>query len=209
MEELWKDIEGYEGLYQVSNLGRVKSLGRDYVAANGGIRHIEEHFLKQAISPKGYLKVTLLKNGARSTKQVHRLVAEAFIPNPDNKPQVDHIDGNKQSNIVSNLRFATNKENCNNPNTLCKSHHFHTEEWKQTMSEKMKGKIPRKCIEAAQKLHFKKVEQYNKSGCLIKTYNSITEASTSLGITISSISKSIKRNGTCCGCYWKLALPAP
>lgn len=208
MEEIWKDIEGYEGLYQVSNQGRVKSLERDYVAGNGGIRHIEEHYLQQTKTQKGYLRVTLLKNGARSSKQVHRLVAETFIPNPENKPQVDHIDGNKQSNVVSNLRFATNRENSNNPNTVYKNHHPHTEAWKQKMSTKMKGKISRNCIEAAQKLHYKKVEQYNKSGCLIKTYNSLTEASTSCGVTISAITNSIKRNGTCCGYYWKLSLSA-
>ena len=206
MEEKWVDIKNYEGLYQVSNLGRVKSLERDYIAGNGGIRHIEEHYLLQTITKKGYLRVTLLKNGERSTKQVHRLVAEAFIPNPNNKPQVDHIDGNKQSNSANNLRWATNKENCNNPNTICKNGHPQTEEWKQRMSILRKGKAPSKqCIKASQELHNKKVEQY-KNGCLIKTYNSLTEASTYIGVTISAITNSIKRNGTCRGCVWKIAV---
>ena len=206
MEEVFRDIEGYEGLYQVSNLGRVKSLERDYIAGNGGIRHIEEHYLRQTETYKGYLRVTLLKNGKRSSKQVHRLVAEAFIPNPDNKPQVDHIDGNKQSNIASNLRFATNKENSNNPNTVSKNRHPHSEEWREKMSKIRKGKAPTKqCIEKAQKLHFKKVEKYDKSGYLIKTYDSLTEASTCHGISHSALSKAIKRGGTCCGYYWKLA----
>lgn len=206
MEEIWTNIIGYEGLYQVSNLGQVKSLERDYLTGNGGVRHIETHYLRQAETAKGYLKVTLLKNGKRKTKHVHRLVAEAFIPNPDNKPQVDHIDGNKKSNVVFNLRWATNKENANNPNTVGKNHHTHTDEWKQKMSEMKKGKAPTKqCIKAAQKLHSKKVEQYDKSGCLIKTFDSLTEASTLYGITINSITKSMKRNGTCCGYYWKLS----
>ena len=209
MEEIWRDIKGYEGLYQVSNLGRVKSLERDYISANGGIRHIDEHYLKQAKTEKGYLRVTLLKNGKRSSKQVHRIVGEAFISNPDNKPQIDHINGDKTLNIVSNLRWATNRENCLNPNTLCKNHHLHTDEWKQKMSAIRKGKSPtRQCIETAQKLHFKKVEQYDKNGCLIKTFDSLTEASTSLGVTISAITNSIKRNGTCCGYYWKLPISA-
>lgn len=209
MEEIWKDIKGYEGLYQVSDLGKVKSLERDYVAANGGKRHIEEHLLLQHPSKKGYLRVKLYKNGVGKTYQVHRLVAETFILNPYNKPQIDHIDGNNQSNIVSNLRFATNKENANNPITKGKNHHSHTEEWKQKMSALKKGKTPSKqCIETAQKLHFKKVEQYDKNGCLIKTYESLTEASTNIGVSISAITNSIKRNGTCRGYVWKLALSA-
>ena len=206
MEEIWKDISGYEGLYQVSNLGRIKSLERDYIAANGSVRHIYEHYLKQAVTKKGYLRVTLLNNGQRCTKQVHRLVAEAFLENPENKPQVDHISGNKQLNIVSNLRWTTNKENCSNPNTLCKNHYTHTEEWKQKMSMLKKGKAPSaKCIEIAQKLHFKKVEQYDKNGCLIKTFDSLTEASTYYDVSNSAISKAIKNGGTCRGYYWKLS----
>lgn len=209
MEEIWKDIPGYFEKYQISNLGKVKSLERDYVAANGGIRHIYEHYLKQTKTNKGYLRVTLLKNGKRNTKPVHRIVGEAFIPNPDNKPQIDHINGDKTLNVVSNLRWVTNKENCLNPNTLCKNHHQHTDEWKEKMSVLKKGNSPTKqCLEAAQKLHFKKVEQYDKNGCLIKTFDSLTEASTYFGITTSAISNSIKRNGTCCGYYWKLSLSA-
>ena len=206
MEEIWKDVEGYEGLYQVSNLGNVKSLGRDYVAGNGCIRHMSDHFLKQSKAQKGYLTVSLFKNGKRRTIPVHRLVAETFIHNPDNKPQVDHINGDKKLNVASNLRWATNEENCRNPNTIWKGHHLHTDEWKQRMSALRKGKTPSKqCIEAAQKKHFKGVEQYDKNGYLIKSYNSLTEASISLGISIKAISQSIRRNGTCYGYYWKLS----
>lgn len=206
MEEIWKDILGYEGIYQVSNLGNVKSLDRDYIAGNGSIRHISEHFLKQSETQKGYLNVYLFNNGKRRTIPVHRLVAEAFIPNPDNKPQVDHINGDKKLNVVSNLRWATNEENCRNPNTIWKNHHLHTEEWKQRMSALKKGKAPSKqCLDAARKKNSKGIEQYDENGCLIESYDNLTEASISLGVSISAISNSIKRNGTCNGCYWKLA----
>ena len=109
MEEIWKDISGYEGVYQVSNLGNVRSLDR----LDGRGRNIQGVLLKQVISTNDYLKVTLYKNGKSKTKTVHRLVAEAFIPNTENKPQVNHIDEDKLNNIVYNLDWMTNIENTN------------------------------------------------------------------------------------------------
>ena len=100
MNEIWKDIEDYEGLYQVSNLGRVKSSDTNRI-------------LKGNKDRGGYLLVNLYKNSVSSTKKIHRLVAQAFIPNPENKPQVNHIDENKTNNMVSNLEWSTNKENSN------------------------------------------------------------------------------------------------
>ena len=96
--EIWKNIEGYEGLYQVSNLGKVKR---------------NNHILKPGIHKKGYTYVNLSKNGKVSTYRVHRLIAETFIDNPENKSEVNHKDENKLNNNVNNLEWVTRKENLN------------------------------------------------------------------------------------------------
>ena len=83
--EIWKDIENYEGLYQVSNLGRVRSLERDVYYQNGTFHHLKEKILVPNLDSKGYPFVQLYKNGKRKTIKTHRLVALAFIPNPENK----------------------------------------------------------------------------------------------------------------------------
>lgn len=105
--EEWRDIEGYEGLYQVSDWGRVKGLER--FSSNNIF--IKEHIKSKCSDKDGYELVNLKKNGKHSAKKVHRLVAIAFIPNLENKPIVDHIDGNRQNNKVENLRWFTSKEN--------------------------------------------------------------------------------------------------
>ena len=100
MEEIWKDIEGYEGLYQVSNFGRILSIRSHYI-------------LKGSMSSQGYKVTTLSKPNHKEAKRVliHRLVAKSFVPNPQNKPQVNHIDGNKLNNNANNLEWVTGKEN--------------------------------------------------------------------------------------------------
>lgn len=112
MEEIWKDIKGYEGLYQVSNTGKVKSLERKVKHWQGGYLTKKEIVLKSSIS-KGYLVISLYKNGIQIRKYIHRLVAEAFIPNPDNLPQINHIDENKMNNCVENLEWCTAEFNVN------------------------------------------------------------------------------------------------
>lgn len=116
MERIWKDIAGFEGLYQVSNYGEVKALER-LVENNGGLQKKHERILKQNRSNKTHCTVVLCKDGKMYPKLVHRLVALAFIPNPENKPVVDHIDTNPQNNRVDNLRWVTTQENCMNPIT--------------------------------------------------------------------------------------------
>lgn len=112
--ETWKDIKGYEGRYQVSDKGRVKSLAHVTIRKNGRKLPLKERILKPSTNHKGYLLVVLYDySGKAKTIKVHRLVCEAFHKNPDNKPCVNHIDENKANNKASNLEWCTVKENCN------------------------------------------------------------------------------------------------
>ena len=102
MDEIWRDIEGYEGLYKISNKGRVKSL-----------KWGKERILRPGIDGYGYMFVCLCNDNVMKYFKLHRLVAQAFIPNLYNKPQVNHLDENKKNNCVDNLEWATAKENIN------------------------------------------------------------------------------------------------
>lgn len=114
MKEIWKDIKGFEGIYQVSNYGRVKSLPR-FVNNHSENKKIGFHSKEKILRPskKRYAVVVLSKKGKLYSFCVHRLVAEVFIPNPDNLSQVDHLDGDKLNNNVNNLEWVTPKENVN------------------------------------------------------------------------------------------------
>ena len=110
MQEVWKDIVGYEESYQVSNLGNVKSLRREY-SPNGGKRFTEEKLLKFGIHKDGYLQAHLSENGKTKTFLVHRLVAIHFLDKIYDKLEVNHIDGNKKNNLFSNLEWSNRSEN--------------------------------------------------------------------------------------------------
>lgn len=101
--EEWKVIKGFENLYMISSFGRVKSLKRKGVT--------KERILRARIEKKGYIHYSLKKDNKEHEKKAHRLVAEAFLNNPDNKPQVNHLDGNKINNYYKNLEWVTNGEN--------------------------------------------------------------------------------------------------
>ena len=150
--EIWKSIRDYENLYEVSNMGRVRSLDRENIDSTGRKRHFKGTILKQSKDTSNYLIVGLTKNGKTKIFRVHRLVAEAFIPNPDNKPCIDHINTIRDDNRVENLRWVTYKENNNNELTNKKQSFsaknrkdhpmegkHHTEETKKKLSEANSG----------------------------------------------------------------------
>lgn len=111
--ETWQTINGFEG-YEISSKGRLKAKERKVVYKDGRVGTFKERILKPMLTKKGYHKYHLSSNekeGYRTSKLSHRLVAEAFIPNPDNKPQVNHMDGDKLNNDYRNLEWVTNDEN--------------------------------------------------------------------------------------------------
>lgn len=115
-EEIWKDIKNYKGYYQASNFGRIRSVDRYIKQYNGysySTRIYRGKILKFTIGTRGYLKVVLQKQRKAKTYNVHRLVAETFIPNPKNLPQVNHKDENKLNNSIDNLEWCTSKYNIN------------------------------------------------------------------------------------------------
>lgn len=126
MYEIWKDIKGYEGYYQVSNTGKIKTLEHNIIRHNGKRLTIKEKILNGSKDTKGYLQVELKKDGKRNIKFIHRLVAETFIENPNNKLQVNHINGDKSNNGIDNLEWVTCSENI---------HHA----WKNGLNKPIKG----------------------------------------------------------------------
>lgn len=174
MEEIWKDIKEYEGLYQVSNLGRVKS----FIGWTGKKYYYREKILKPQPNSNGYLRVVLKKNDNSKTYFVHRLVAETFIPNPNNYSVVNHKDENIKNNCADNLEWCTFKYNINYG----------------TLRERQ----AKKCG--------KKILQIDKNGNLVKCWDSIREAGRTLGLHAGTISKCCNKNiycKTCGGYIWR------
>lgn len=111
MNENWKPIADYEGYYEISDLGNVRSNGKKYIDSLNRVQNRKPKQLKSRIGTIGYKCVDLNVNGIHMQKYIHRLIAEAFIPNPENKPTVNHKDGNKLNNNITNLEWATFSEN--------------------------------------------------------------------------------------------------
>lgn len=172
--EIWRDIEGYEGLYQVSTLGNVKSLNYRYTEKEG--------ILKPTKDKDGYLLVGLWKNRKEKKFRVHKLVAGVFIPNdnPIEKTEINHKDENPSNNHVDNLEWVTPKENCN----------YATRN--ERLSKKLKGKGT------------KPILQYTLDGEFIKEWESIKQASEELNITHSNIGRCCRGEQKKCGGFiWK------
>ena len=175
MEEIWKDIKGYVGFYQVSNLGRVRSVEREIYKSNN-VKQISKSSILKFEKSKGYNYVHLFKNGTRKRIAVHRLVAEAFILNPNNLPEVDHINTIRDDNRVENLRWVTPKENMNNPLTKEKRCGY-----QGNKSEEIKKKISK-----AQSI---KVVQLTLEGELVKIWDSAIKAQKECGFDNGNINR--------------------
>jgi hypothetical protein len=111
MEEIWKDIPGLEGMYQASNTQKIKSLSRLVRHPKGGYKKIRERIMAYGEGTNGYLIVGISIDGKTITKTAHRLIAMAFLPNPNNLNEVNHKDGNKKNNDISNLEWVTTSDN--------------------------------------------------------------------------------------------------
>ena len=153
VEEVWQDIDGYEGLYQISNYGMVKSLPRNNTIKKPRILH-------NCYNNKGYCMVSLCKNNKAKNYRIHRLVAQAFIPNPNNLPEINHKDENKKNNRVDNLEWCNSKYNNTYGN--------------RTKIASIKCSKP--------------VSMFDVNGNYIRTYKSCTEASKETGISVCHIS---------------------
>lgn len=175
INEIWKNIPGYEGLYQVSTSGRIKSLKRYRTTKSGGVCEVKERILSSRVCNK-YYYITLHKNGVMTTYQVHTLVAKTFIPNPLNYPCVNHKDENKLNNSVENLEWCTSKYNANYG----------------TRNEKIS------------KSKFKKIAQCDLNGNILYIFYSIKDAALSINKSYRTISNCCRgRQKTAYGYIWK------
>lgn len=184
MQEVWKDVKGYEGLYKISNLGNIKScnkswIGYNYQSKSNILIKMKGKKLRPSCSKCGYKQIILSKNNFSKLKLIHRLVAEAFIPNPENKPCVNHKDGNKTNNCVSNLEWCTYKENS--------IHAFKT----GLSTSYLKGKYGKDHNLS------KSVKQYDLNGNLIKIWDCISDASRKLHIDNGRITKCCQHKKYC------------
>lgn len=178
--EIWKPISGYEGFYEVSNLGRIRSLERIVECSDGRKRKIKDRTLKGSSYSGGYSGVTLHKDGCAKFVNIHRIVAEAFVPNPLEKEEVNHKDENPGNNHASNLEWVTHKENINY------------------------GTRTERAREATTKLQGKAVQQFSKDGKLVAEYESISIAYRATGAFISNIVKCARGEYKTAGGYiWK------
>lgn len=184
-EELWKDVVGYEGYYQVSNSGRVRSVDRLVKGCYGSLQHRKSVILSAAINTAGYYSVVLTKNARGRMYRVHRLVAEAFLPNPKNLPVVNHKDEDKLNNSTENLEWCTYSYNT-------------------TYNKSMQKRITTRNLNNSHGCE-KRVYQYNTNLQLVKVWKSLMEVSRELQLPWGNIAKccnGVKYRHTAYGYKW-------
>ena len=183
VEEVWKDINGFEGRYQISNFGRVKSLGHN----DRLNRRFKEIVLKQAINAGGYRCVRIYKDGLNYTKKIHRLVSEAFIPTVPGKTIINHKDGNKLNNSIENLEWCTYGEN---------------------MSHAIRTGLnsTRSAVAVRAETGKKPIEQCDSRGNRLNKFSSAADASRETGINRGNISSCCNGKKEMAGDFvWKFA----
>lgn len=179
MEEIWKPILETDGIYEISNLGNIRSIDRYAKVCGGGQRLVKGKIKKPVKCTNNYLELQASVHGKRKLFLVHRLVAQYFIPNPNNYPEVNHKDENPQNNSVDNLEWCTPKYNCNY------------------------GTRNQKCMEKVIK---KAVNQYNLDGTFIRRFEMVVDAARQLDIDSSQIIRVCKKkNKTAGGYLWEYA----
>lgn len=179
MGEVWKDIIGYEGIYQISNLGQIRSKDRYARVCGGGRRLVKGKILKPCICSNGYMEAHLRLNGTRKVFLLHRLVAIHFIENPYDFPEVNHKDENIQNCGADNLEWCTSKYNAN----------YGTRNQRMMLGRK-----------------FKPVLQFDKKGNFVKKWDKMADACRASGADVTSMIRVCKgKQKTCVGYIWKYA----
>lgn len=189
MEEVWKDIAGYEGFYQVSNIGNIKALERTVVFSNGKNFVYKEQNRKVQRNVEGYRIIGLNKGGKMKIKRVARLVAEAFLPNPENLPEVNHKDEDKENDFVYLRPDGTIDFDKSNLEWCSRSYNINYKTRNKRVGD----------------YFIKRVYKYSMDGQLLEIYNSLSEAAKANSYLVGNMSvacRKVKEGATCGNCFY-------